>query len=230
MYCKKCGTKIDPKDNYCIECGTKIVKNFSPNSKRNTIILIAVIILAVFLTVTRGITFIKSIYSIISQTTQNSSNYNNYNNNYNNDYNYDYDDSPQDDYDYNDSNDYYNTEKNDYNFNTITVDDYLKLKNKAETNIIYIGRNSCRACLQEEIILYALSEKLDLTINYLNISNITTEDYEKLQSSDEFFQNNWSIPLIILVKDGKIIERLEGLKSINQLLETFKNNDLLNKN
>jgi len=225
MYCQKCGHKINSNDQYCAECGTKVSTSNIKKPTKNNIIIIIIVLIAIFLIVTRIISFIKIANQIINNQNQQSSSYYNNSKHHNNYYDNYYDDYDDHDDEYEDY--YKNYYQENKEFNNITVDDYLKLKNENKINIIYIGRNSCRYCLQESLILKAIKEKYNLTINYLDISNITTKDYEKIKSSDEFFQSSWSIPLIILVKDNQIIEKLEGIKNIQQILEVFNNHNLL---
>ena len=91
-------------------------------------------------------------------------------------------------------------------FNLITVDKFIDLLNSKEKTIIYIGTSNDTNCEKFTKLLDSVSSKLNIKINYLNTVEITTEDnWEKLNNSNKIFKNNWFVPVIVIVKNGKIV-------------------------
>lgn len=237
MYCNKCGKKIEKDSLYCSSCGSKIEKeNYKDKKKnidkKNLIIIVGVLVLLLIFSL--SIFIGKKVVSYIQNNSSkeslidNNSNSGDYyygsdnNNGYNNG---GYGNYYQYEPDFNEDGDY--STQQDYSFNNVDVDGFISLKSSSDKSVVYIGRASCSYCTQQSLILYAISSKYNLKINYLDISNISSEDYAKLQSSDEIFNGNWGIPLTLIVSNGSIIDKVSGLQSSNRILSLFTTNGLI---
>lgn len=223
MYCKKCGKSIESDSKYCTYCGNKVISgdNDNSNNKNSLYIKILAIFILVVLVFGSSIFIGKTIVNYISSVRKSSAVVDK-------DLSDDYFDTAEDNGPgWLEEND--NTAYQDI-FNNISVDDYLSLKSSSDLSIVYIARQSCSYCVQENMILYVLASKYNLKINYLDISNISTEEYTKLQESDSYFNGNWGIPVIALVQNNKIVDVVNGYQSIEQLMMFFNKNGLLNNN
>ncbi len=87
----------------------------------------------------------------------------------------------------------------------INIDEYLNLFEKEEKSYIYIGSSKCGYCQKIEPIIKQLGKELSITINYLNITNFTQSDYQKLTQSDKMFEENWGTPVLLIIEKGKVI-------------------------
>ena len=219
MYCKKCGKKIEDDSNYCKYCGSQTEKK--KDSYTIPIIIISIIMVLVVLT---SIFIGKGIVDFIDTVDQNkpiiTDKY----------YDDRYDGNDHHDRDYDDffsQDDWYGTNPTSSVFTTIDITKFIELKQANTPSIIYIGKNSSTHCFQQTLYLYALARKYNITINYLNISNISDEDYQKLQSVDPYFTTRWSIPLMLLVQDDKIIDKKEGVQTASSLLEWIQSYGLI---
>lgn len=106
---------------------------------------------------------------------------------------------------------------------TINIDEYLSLKDSSDaSSVIYIGRPTCSHCVIQKPIMEHLAYKYDITINYLNTDELSDDDITKLRDSDEYFKGGWGTPLTLIVKDGKIQDKIEGEASINTLTSLFQ--------
>lgn len=116
----------------------------------------------------------------------------------------------------------------------ITKVDYSTYKELVKTNgthIIVVGQTSCSHCIAIKPALNKVGEKYDLTINYLNITDMTEDENNDLIDSfneigydePDFVENgSFGTPLTLVVKDGKVIKYLSGERTTSQLAREFR--------
>jgi predicted bacteriocin transport accessory protein len=92
----------------------------------------------------------------------------------------------------------------------ITLDKYFELVNDTKSSIIYIGRPTCGYCQKFTPILKTLTEQYQFSINYLNTDSLDQSGWDKFIASDEYFKGSWGTPLILIVGNGKIIDKHEN--------------------
>ncbi len=107
---------------------------------------------------------------------------------------------------------------------------YARLIKEKSTNVITIGQTGCSHCTAIKPALNAVARDYELTMNYLNLTDLETEDRTKFMKSlrdikynDPDFLEDGSIgtPLILVVKNGKVIHYISGEKSTSQLVREF---------
>lgn len=107
-------------------------------------------------------------------------------------------------------------------FSKIDVDDYLSILNSKEKSLIFIC-DSTSVCSTFSNVLDNVSSSRKIEVKYLNTENITSsDDWEKLESSNKIFKDMWFMPTILIVKDGKVIaHKMETLteKDLNSFLK-----------
>lgn len=111
----------------------------------------------------------------------------------------------------------------------VSIDQYLNLLKGDKYAIIYIGRPTCSHCHNQEPIMRYMVYKYGVTVNYLNTDELDSEGQNKLQKSNDYFQSGWGTPLILIVKDNKIVDKFEGETSIEDLKTMFEKYDLIVK-
>lgn len=104
----------------------------------------------------------------------------------------------------------------------IRMDTYLEYFNGSEDKIVLIARPTCQYCQVAEPIIQNVAFEHDLDISYLNTDNFEGEDETKLVKSDEFFSEGFGTPLLLVVKDGKIVNKVDGLTDKAHYTEFFK--------
>lgn len=222
MYCKKCGKNIENDSNYCKNCGHPVEK-----IKKSYTGLIIVGIIIIVLTFIGAINIGKKIAYYIEETEDTPLNTDEYYNDdsYNED---DYFDDYFDNFPYNDYNKEDTEKENIDNFNNIDIDKFVELKKEATKSIIVLGERKNTSCYQQLLHLYPLTKLYNIKINYLDLTEFDTEDYEKLKNSDEMFSSPWNIPLILIVQNDKIIDKNEGLLAGNKLIEFLMKSEIIN--
>ena len=110
------------------------------------------------------------------------------------------------------------------------MDEYLKLLSSSETSVIYIARPTCSHCVTQTPRMKHIKYKYKVEINYLNTDNFNEKkkDYDRvIASADYFKENDLATPLILIVKDGKIIDKIEGESPLEDVVTLLSNNGLV---
>ena len=111
-------------------------------------------------------------------------------------------------------------------FNKINVDSYLSILSSKDKSVIFIC-DSSQACNKFSGVLESVSKSRKLKINFLNTDNITdSNDWEKLESSNKIFKDVWFMPVIMVVKDNKVISYKMETMSEEDLNSFFKKNKM----
>ena len=111
--------------------------------------------------------------------------------------------------------------------NYIDYEEYEKLLKSDEKNVIVVGQSTCSYCVQAKITLNEIVEENDITINYLNISYLTEEEGEKFESSLDYFEGSWGTPIMMIVKDGKIVDIIEQYVEKDEYVEFLEENGVI---
>lgn len=111
--------------------------------------------------------------------------------------------------------------------NMINIDQYLSLKQESNLSIIYIARPTCSYCQMQEPIVKNLVYLYNINVNYLNTDELDEDGFNQLIASDEYFNEGFGTPLILLVKDNKIVDKAPGYHSKNELITFFQNNGII---
>ena len=104
----------------------------------------------------------------------------------------------------------------------ISVDDYLEMYNSNSKNIILLSRPTCHYCQIATPIIENIIYEKKAKINYINTDELTEEDNTRLVSSDDYLKGGFGTPLIMVVGNGKIIDKIEGLTTKNNYMEFFE--------
>ena len=106
-------------------------------------------------------------------------------------------------------------------FNEIDVDTYLDMYDGDEDSLVLFASPTCGYCQIAEPILKHISYQYDITINYVNTSEIDSDDSEKLIDSNDFF-SQLGTPTLLVVSNGKIVNQVAGLVDTDSYVSFFK--------
>ena len=101
----------------------------------------------------------------------------------------------------------------DYKFNEINYNTYLELFNGEDISYIYLIKDDCSECNISKSNVYKLESEMKIKINELNIDNLTDDEFKNIY-------NGISAPVLISVKDGKIIKEESATRDYN-ILKSF---------
>lgn len=112
--------------------------------------------------------------------------------------------------------------------NYIGLEEYKAILNGSKPEVVIIGQSTCGYCVHARLILNEIADKNDININYLNISYLTNEEGQELESSIDYFKSNqWGTPLAFILKEGKVIDVLEGYTTLENYVSFFERNEVM---
>lgn len=113
----------------------------------------------------------------------------------------------------------------------INYEEYTKLLEKEGKQVITIGQTGCIHCTAVKPVLNTIAKEYNLTINYLNIKEMTQSESTSFQNSlieigydeEEFLSNgNFGTPLTLIIENGKVISYIDGERPTTQFIRAFK--------
>ena len=115
--------------------------------------------------------------------------------------------------------------------NEIDIDEYLDLKEGSKATIIYVARPTCHYCQEMEPIVRNIVYEYGVTVNYLNTDELDDDGQAKFVKSDDYFdeKGGYGTPMLIIVKDDKFVDVLEGLSDKDTVVKFFKDNGLIDE-
>ena len=120
-------------------------------------------------------------------------------------------------------------ESSDYDvsmMNEIDMDKLIDLFDSKETQVVYLGRATCGYCVQFLPTLQKAQQEYDYTTQYLDIT--TVSDTSKLMEKDndeKFLEENYgATPMVILVKDGKLVDTWVGYDEYDKFAQFLEKN------
>ena len=118
-------------------------------------------------------------------------------------------------------------DEDEKDFESIDIDKYLEYYNGSEEKIIFIGRPTCSYCQVAEPIVKKINKDYDLTIYYLNTDDFVGDDEATFVTSDEFLKDGYGTPMLFIVSNGSIVDKVDGLSDTAHYLDFFKKNNFI---
>lgn len=106
--------------------------------------------------------------------------------------------------------------------NEISTDDYINFYNGDESKLILFSSPSCSYCKIAVPILENLIYEYKIDMNYINTADLSNEDRQKIMESNEYFSEGFGTPLMLVVKDGNIVDKIDGLVDRESYIAFFK--------
>lgn len=106
--------------------------------------------------------------------------------------------------------------------NQIDIDTYIKLYNSSKKSLVLFSRPTCQYCQIATPILENIIYKYDVDINYLNTDELDEDSNATLVTSNEYFEDGYGTPLLLVVGNGEIIDQIEGLTTKDNYIDFFK--------
>ncbi len=104
----------------------------------------------------------------------------------------------------------------------ISVDEYVDLYKSDKKSLVLFSRPTCQYCQIATPILENIIYKYKVEINYINTDELSDDDNASLVSSDEYFSEGYGTPLLLVVGNGEIIDKIEGLTTKDNYISFFK--------
>jgi len=109
----------------------------------------------------------------------------------------------------------------------INYEEYKSLVRKDDETVIIIGQDGCINCTNYKPALNSVAEDYDMVMNYLNLTNLTSEESQKLfenlknigyDDPDFLADGSFGTPLTLIIDDGKVEHYITGARTTNQLV------------
>ena len=113
----------------------------------------------------------------------------------------------------------------------INYNQYTKILEQNSKYIITIGQTGCSHCIATKPVLNSIAKDYNITINYLNITEMTQSEMNSFINSlseigydDEDFVStgNFGTPLTLIIENGKIMSYVSGERPSVQYIKAFK--------
>ncbi len=112
-------------------------------------------------------------------------------------------------------------------FENIDIDKYLEYYEGSENKIIFIGRPTCPFCEVAAPIVKKINKDYNLNIYYLNTDDFVDDDETRFVQSDEFLNDGYGTPLLFIVSNGTIVDKVDGLTDTNHYLNFLETNNII---
>ena len=112
--------------------------------------------------------------------------------------------------------------------NHVDYSGYKKVVKSEDAKILVLGQTTCGHCARVKPILSKISKDKNITINYLDLTKLSQEEREKLSKYLPFLDEiEWGTPLTLIVKNGEVLDSVNGALDYDGYVKLFKNNDLI---
>ena len=105
----------------------------------------------------------------------------------------------------------------------INLDTYLDYYNDSTNRVVLIARPTCGYCQIAEPIIKKIIKDYNTEINYLNTDELTGDESAKFVSSDESLKNGFGTPMLLVVGNSKIVDKIDGLTDTAHYIDFLKN-------
>ena len=108
---------------------------------------------------------------------------------------------------------------------TISYTEYEELINSNKPFLMVIIQDGCGYCQMYEPVVEEVADELGISVNYLNLTNLSSEEGTKLSESNSYLKKNqWGTPTTLFMVGDKVID------SIDQYVEKDDFVDFVEKN
>lgn len=118
------------------------------------------------------------------------------------------------------------TYKPEENLTFINFDKYKELVNEDSLNVIVIGQTTCSHCIAVKPVLNRVAGNNNITINYLNLTEMSEGEYselvESLKSIGYEDADNLGTPLTLITKNNHLEGAIEGENPPSFFTREFK--------
>lgn len=111
----------------------------------------------------------------------------------------------------------------------INFEKYKELiaEDNSAKSIIVLGQTGCSACNSARPVLSNIAQLYGITINYLNITDLSDEESSELIDSFEELQDDFGTPFTLIVQNGKVVDTESGYLDEATFVTFFQENGLI---
>lgn len=102
------------------------------------------------------------------------------------------------------------------------------LNNKGYT-LLYVGAGNCDGCKLEEAQIKPLIENYDFGFFYINLEDLSKNNVSDLIMKLKFGTGLFTVPTLLVYKDGEFIDSLSGLSNIESIFSFLKKYSIISE-
>ena len=92
---------------------------------------------------------------------------------------------------------------------TISYTEYEELMNSNKPFLMVIIQDGCGYCEMYEPVVEEVANELGIPVNYLNLTNLSSEESNKLSKSNSYLKKNqWGTPTTLFMVGDKVIDSI----------------------
>lgn len=111
------------------------------------------------------------------------------------------------------------------NLTVINLDKLEELFNSEDTKIVFLGSLTCPHCTAIKPKINALTKDLGIDVYYLELSELSSDEENRLYSMNDFLAQGTSIPLVMAIKNNEVVDSFVG-NIEKEEIETFLKKNL----
>lgn len=104
----------------------------------------------------------------------------------------------------------------------ISMDEYLEAYQNEENTVVLFSRDTCEYCKLATPILENIIYEGHVDLKYIDLATLSDEDKNTLATSDDYFSEGISTPLLVVVGNGSIVDTVEGLVTKEDYIAFFQ--------
>ena len=117
--------------------------------------------------------------------------------------------------------------KGEIGFTEITYSEYEEKMNTEAPFLVVVVRDGCGYCEMYEPILEEVAGEYKIPIYYINMSNLSSEEYTALGTSNSYFKKNqgkWGTPTTLFMYGKSVIDSISGYVDKDEFVDFVKEN------
>jgi len=114
----------------------------------------------------------------------------------------------------------------EFKFMPITIDQYVELYNSNDEGIIYVSDNKFDKTAEFEATIKNVFQNKKVTVYMLNLTDISDLEHQKFVEISKFPDNSFIVPMILYIKDGVIMDSIEGYALEDKVKEFVEKNNI----
>ena len=113
-----------------------------------------------------------------------------------------------------------------FDFIDMNVDEYVKFYNSNKEGIIYVTKEDAVMKEEFEKVIGSNFEEKKIKVYKLDLTNTSGDDKQKFIDANEFTDNEFTIPMILYIKDGSVLDSIQGYAPEYVVTEFITNNNI----
>ncbi len=119
----------------------------------------------------------------------------------------------------------------DAGYNEITYADYEAKMEAKEPFLVIIVKDGCPFCEDYEPIVKEVAEEYKLPINFINLTHLSDEEFDKLATSNLYLKRTqWGTPTTLFLYGNTVVDSIGGYVEKDELMEFVRANFVIEEN